>query len=92
MLRRNKVLTSLDVQFCGFGPKVICAVCRALEVNTTLTSLDLSGSQFDDISIASLGKLLIVIKWYMVHNNDNNAVLVLIYMRWWVWSLEIVEK
>ena len=60
MLRKNKVLTSLDLRDCGLGPKGICEVCSALGVNTTLTSLDLSYNTFDDQSIASLGKLLYV--------------------------------
>ena len=58
MLRENKFLTLLDLQDCGLGPVGLCEVCNALEVNTTLTSLDLSMNTFDDKSIASLGKLL----------------------------------
>ena len=58
MLRENRFLTLLDLQDCGLGPVGLCEVCNALEVNTTLTSLDLSRNTFDDKSIASLGKLL----------------------------------
>ena len=58
MLIANKVLTSLNLQRCGLGPKGLCEVCSALGVNTTLTSLDLSVNEFDDQSIASLGKFL----------------------------------
>ena len=57
MLKGNKILTSLDLHDCGLGPVGLHEVCNALEVNTTLTSLDLSDSTFDDQSIASLGKL-----------------------------------
>ena len=60
MLKRNKVLTSLQLQYCGIGPEGLSEFCSALEVNTTLTSLDLSHNTFDDHSLASLGKLLII--------------------------------
>ena len=57
MLRGNKVLTSLQLQRCGIGPEGLSELCSALEVNTTLTELDLSGNTFDGHSLASLGKL-----------------------------------
>ena len=55
MLRGNKVLTSLQI-----GPEGLSELCSALEVNTTLTELNLSGNIFDGHSLASLGKLLII--------------------------------
>lgn len=61
MLRKNKVLTSLGLYNCGISPKGLNEVCNALGENTTLTSLDLSWNKFDDQSITSLGKLLIII-------------------------------
>ena len=60
MLRENKVLASLLLRVCGLGPHGVSEVCNAVGINTTLTSLDLSGNEFDDQSIASLGKLLIL--------------------------------
>ena len=60
MLRENKVLTSLQLIRCGIGPEGLSELCSALEVNTTLTKLDLSLNTFDDHSLASLGKLLII--------------------------------
>ena len=60
MLRKNKALTSLQLVGCLLGPEDLCEVLRAVTMNTTLTSLDLSENMFDDQSIASLGKLLIV--------------------------------
>ena len=66
MLIKNKVLTSLCLEFCGLGPKGLCEVCSALGVNTTLTTLILSGSWVDDQSIASVGKLLIIILLILV--------------------------
>ena len=60
MLRGNKVLTSLQLRKCGIGPEGLSELCSALEMNTTLTELDLSGSTFDDHSLAILGKLLII--------------------------------
>ena len=60
MLRGNKVLTSLQLQGCGIGPEGLSEFCSALEVNTTLTELDLSRNTFDDHSLASLGKVLII--------------------------------
>ena len=57
VLRENRVLTSLGLQDCGLGPEGLLAICSALQVNTTLTSLDLSGNKFDDQSKASLCKL-----------------------------------
>ena len=60
MLRGNKVLTSLILQRCGIGPEGLSELCSALEVNTTLTELDLSYNMFHDHSLASLGKLLIL--------------------------------
>ena len=56
MLRENKVLKSLGLLSCGLGPHGVSEVCNAVGMNTTLTSLDLSGNTFDDQSIASLGK------------------------------------
>lgn len=60
MLKENKALSSLILENCGLGPKNICELCSAIEANTTLTSLDLSGNRFDDQSINSLGKFLIL--------------------------------
>ena len=60
MLRANKVLTSLQLQYCVIGPEGLSELCSALEVNTTLTELDLAHNMFDDDSLASLGKLLII--------------------------------
>ena len=60
MLRGNKVLTSLQLRRCGIGPEGLSELCSAVEVNTTLTELDLSLNTFDDHSLASLGKLLIL--------------------------------
>ena len=60
MLRGNKVLTSLNLDQCGIGPEGLSELCSALEVNTTLTKLGLSCNWFDDHSLASLGKLLII--------------------------------
>ena len=59
MLRGNKVLTSLHLEQCGKGPEGLSELCSALEVNTTLTELDLSRNKCDDQSLASLGKFLI---------------------------------
>ena len=56
MLRENTVLTSLGLDSCGLGPGDLCVVLSAVGMNTTLTSLDLSLNEFDDQSIASLGK------------------------------------
>ena len=56
MLKENKVLTSLGLWGCGLGPQGVSEVLSAVEMNTTLTSLDLSWNRFDDQSIASLGK------------------------------------
>ena len=60
MLRGNKVLTSLQLKYCGIGPEGLSELCIALEVNTTLTSLNVSQNTFDDHSLASLGKLLLI--------------------------------
>ena len=60
MLRGNKVLTSLELRSCGIGLEGLSELYSALEVNTTLTELDLSWNRFDDHSLASLGKLLII--------------------------------
>ena len=60
MLRGNKVLTSLRLEACRIGPEGLSELCSALEVNTTLTELDLSANMFDDHSFASLGKLLMI--------------------------------
>ena len=60
MLRGNKVLTSLQLESCGIRPKSLSKLCSALEVNITLTELDLSANRFDGRSLASLGKLLII--------------------------------
>ena len=62
MLRENTVLKTLGLRHCGLGPKGLSEVCSALEVNTTLTSLDLPKNDFEEQSMAiSLGKLLILI-------------------------------
>ena len=55
MLRGNKVLTSLQLMGCFIGPEGLSELCSALEVNTTLTKLDLSENTFDDHSLAILG-------------------------------------
>ena len=60
MLRENKILTSLGLNRFGLRPKGLCEVLRAVGMSTTLTSLDLTENTFDDQSIASLGKLLII--------------------------------
>ena len=51
MLRGNKVLTSLQLDQCGIGPEGLSELCSALEVNTTLTKLDLSFNTFDGHSL-----------------------------------------
>ena len=56
MLRKNKVLTTLRLWYCGLSPQGVSEVCNAVGMSTTLTSLDLSLNKFDDQSIASLGK------------------------------------
>ena len=56
MLRKNTVLTSLELGFCELGPEGLCEVCEAVGVNTTLISLDLTENMFDDQSVESLGK------------------------------------
>lgn len=56
MLRKNTVLTSLELRFCELGPEGLCEVCEAVGVNTTLISLDLTENMFDDQSVESLGK------------------------------------
>eukprot|EP00731_Ephydatia_muelleri_P007494 Em0003g1742a len=58
MLRENEVLTSLLLEDCGLGPEGLCEMCNAVGMNTTLTSLHLSGNEFDDQSIACLGTML----------------------------------
>ena len=60
MLRGNKILTSLKLQWCYLGRKGLSKLRSALEVNTTLTELDLSANVFDGHSLAILGKLLII--------------------------------
>ena len=60
MLRGNKVLTSLQLWFCDIRPEGLSELCSALEVNPTLTKLDLSFNMFADHSLASLGKFLII--------------------------------
>ena len=60
MLRGNKILTSLKLQACGIRPEGLSELCSTLEVNTTLTELSLSDNTFDDHSVASLGKVLII--------------------------------
>ena len=60
MLRGNKVLTSLKLQYCGIGPEGLSELCTALEVNTTLTELELSFNMFDGHSLVRLGKVLIL--------------------------------
>ena len=60
MLRGNKVLSSLKLKDCFIAPEGLSELCSALEVNTTLTELDLSDNMFDDLNLASLGKLLII--------------------------------
>ena len=60
MLRCNKVLTSLKLRDCDIGPEGFSELSSTLDLNTTLTKLDLSENVFDDHSLASLGKLLII--------------------------------
>ena len=60
MLRANKVLTSLILQAYDIGPEGFSKLCSTLEAKTTLTKLNLSFNTFDDHSLASLGKLLII--------------------------------
>ena len=60
MLRGNKVLASLKLEQCDIGLEGLSELCSALEVNTTLTELNLSDNAFDNHSLASLGKLLII--------------------------------
>ena len=60
MLRGNKVLTSLQLRDCDIEPEGLSELCSVLEVNNTLTELDLSFNTFDDHSLAILGKLLII--------------------------------
>ena len=60
MLREKKVLTSLQLRRCGIGPEGLSELCSALEVNTTLTELNLTRNTLDDHSLASLGKFLII--------------------------------
>eukprot|EP00731_Ephydatia_muelleri_P002922 Em0001g2922a len=73
MLRGNKVLTSLQLKNLGIhvGPEGLSELCSALEVNTTLTELDLSYNAFDDHSSASLVQLL-----------TNNQTLEKLSLRW----------
>lgn len=57
MLRENKILTSLGLVACALGPESVFEISDALEVNTTLTSLDLSMNDFeDDQSASRVGK------------------------------------
>ena len=60
MLRGNKVLTSLQLWKCGIGPEGLFELCSALQVNISLTEIDLSYNVFNDHSLARLGKLLII--------------------------------
>ena len=60
MLRGNKVLASLQLHACCIAPAGLSQLCSALEVNTTLTELGLSENTFDDHSLASICKLLII--------------------------------
>ena len=81
MLRENKVLTSLELFNCGLGPEGLCAVLRAVGMNTTLTSLNLSCNKFDDQSIACLGKFF----QYSVRNTGCTPALVQVHFpecRW----------
>ena len=48
MLRENKVLTSLGLQWCRLGPEGLCEVYSAVGMNTTLTSLNLSRKKLND--------------------------------------------
>ena len=65
MLTENKVLSSLRLGDCGLGPESLIEVCDLIRMNTTLTSLDLSGNRFDEQSIPSLGTV-VVINGFMV--------------------------
>lgn len=47
MLKKNKTLTSLRIVSCELYPEGLYEVCTAVEVNTTLTSLDLSHNGCD---------------------------------------------
>ena len=75
MLRENEVLTSLLLEDCGLGPEGLCEMCNAVGMNTTLTSLHLSGNEFDDQSIACLGKLLII--HYIASNHHFRTLMAL---------------
>ena len=59
MIQDNKVLTSLDLQYCELGPEDISCICDAVRMNTVLASLNLSQNTFNGQSIASLGKMFI---------------------------------
>ena len=61
---------SLKLWECSIGPEGLSELCSALEVNTALTKLDLSENRFDDNSIASLGKLLILTLAVMTASED----------------------
>ena len=56
MLKENKVLKSLQLYNCELDSEGLSRVCRAVGVNTTLTSLDLTENEFDDQSASILGK------------------------------------
>lgn len=74
MLRKNKFLRSLEIVSCKLSPENVCEFCSALQVNTTLTSLDLSWNMLDHQSIASLFTLLQ--QWY---HACSHTVIVLKY-------------
>ena len=56
MLKKNKVLKSLELLNCELGREGLSKLCRAIRGNTALTSLNLSQNKFDDQSTTSLGK------------------------------------
>lgn len=58
MLKTTKILKSLSLGYCELDTKGFCTVCKAIAMNNTLTSLNLSGNKFDDESVTSLCRLL----------------------------------
>ena len=70
MLRGNKVLKSIKLWRCKIGPEGLSELCNALEVNTTLTELNLSENRFADHSVASLGKVFIITVAVMALNEE----------------------
>ena len=57
-LGEKTAITSLGLRRSGLGSEGLCEMCRAVGMNITVTSLDLSLNTFDNQSTASLGKFL----------------------------------